>query len=86
MYSGCHDTTTVVFFTSILSIHVWRQSISNHCIDYTCARLVIDKNFGLEWSFKYSKNIMVYTKPWYSKQSFVPYSQTPFGKKYYAIL
>jgi hypothetical protein len=28
------------------------------------------KNFGLEWSFKYSKYTMVSRKSWYSKQSF----------------
>jgi hypothetical protein len=33
-------------------------------------KLVIVKNFGLELSFKYSKNTMVTIKPLYSKQSF----------------
>jgi hypothetical protein len=28
------------------------------------------KNFELVWSFKYSKNIMISNKLWYSKQSF----------------
>jgi hypothetical protein len=34
------------------------------------------KNFGLEWSFKYSKYTMVSMKLWYSKQSFLHACQT----------
>jgi hypothetical protein len=34
------------------------------------------ENFGLGWSFKYFKNIMVSSKLWYSKQSFLHASQT----------
>jgi hypothetical protein len=49
-------------------------------------KLVIVKNFGLELSFKYSKNTMVTIKPWYSKQSFLQASQTPLGKKYHSNL
>jgi hypothetical protein len=49
--------------------------------------LVIDKNFGLKWSFKYSKNNVVSTKPWYLKQSFFYYvAKHLLAKKYYSIL
>jgi hypothetical protein len=34
------------------------------------------ENFRLEWYFKYSKNIMVSSKQWYLKQSFLYANQT----------
>jgi hypothetical protein len=46
-----------VFQTMIFSRHVQEAS---HCYE----------NFGLEWSFKYSKNTMVSSKPWHSKEIF----------------
>jgi hypothetical protein len=52
-----------VFQIMVFSRHVQEAS---HCYE----------NFGLEWSFKYSKNTMVSSKPWYSKQSFLYAYQT----------
>jgi hypothetical protein len=40
----------------------------------------MDKNFGLKWSFKYSKNTVVSTKQWYLKPWYLQCSQTPFSK------
>jgi hypothetical protein len=51
----------------IFSRHVQK---ANYCYE----------NFGLEWSFKYSKNTMVSSKPWYLKQSFLHAYQTPLWK------
>jgi hypothetical protein len=57
-----------VFQTMIFSRHMQEAS---HCYE----------NFGLEWSFKYSKNIMVSSKPWYSKHGFLHASQITLWKK-----
>jgi hypothetical protein len=62
-----------VFQTMVFSRHMQEAS---HCYE----------NFGLEWSFKYSKNTMVSSKLWYSKQSFLHANQTPHWKKYHGII
>jgi hypothetical protein len=53
-----------VLQTMLFSRHIQEAS---HCY----------KNFELEWSFKYSKNIIISSKQWYSKQSFLHVNQTP---------
>jgi hypothetical protein len=54
-----------VFQTIVFSRYVQKAS---HCYNF----------FGLEWSFKYFKNTMVSSKPWYSKYSFLHACQMPF--------
>jgi hypothetical protein len=49
-------------------------------------KLVIDKNVGLEWSFKYSKNVKVTTKSWYSKKSFYKVAKDLLARNDYSIL
>jgi hypothetical protein len=56
-----------VFQTMVFSRHMQEAS---HCYE----------NFGLEWSFKYSKNTMVSSKLWYSKQSFYTLTKHLTGK------
>lgn len=56
MVLRCHDTI-VVKFASLLATRVWRQSISNHGIKYTCARLM-DKNFGLEFQILHKYHVI----------------------------
>jgi hypothetical protein len=61
-----------IFQTMVFSRYVQETS---HCYE----------NFGLEWSFKYSKNIMVSSKLWYLKQSFLHASQIFHWKNNHSI-
>jgi hypothetical protein len=56
-----------IFQTIVFSRHI--KEIS-HCYE----------KFKLDWSFKYSKNIMVSNKLWYLKQSFLHVIQTPLER------